>query len=129
MSLGNIGYRGFFYAQRGAKTNMTCKEAEKLIPIFIKDELNYRELDKFIHHIEECEDCMEEMSIQFLVAEGIARLEDGGNLELDKQLKNLLSVSKRRVANHKRFWRIILGVEFGCAILMVVFLFVFFILP
>lgn len=90
---------------------MTCKDAEKLIPIFIKDELNYIELEKFIDHIEECPDCMEEMSIQFLVTEGMVRLEQGSAFDLNQELRNLLEVSKARIRVHKGMQYFGIGLE------------------
>lgn len=90
---------------------MTCKDAEKLIPIFIKDELNYIELEKFIDHIEECPDCMEEMSIQFLVTEGMVRLEQGSAFDLNQELRSLLDVSKARIRVHKGMQYFGIGLE------------------
>ena len=90
---------------------MTCKDAEKLIPIFIKDELNYIELEKFIDHIEECPDCMEEMSIQFLVTEGMVRLEQGSAFDMNQELRSLLEISKSRIRVHKGMQYVGIGLE------------------
>ena len=90
---------------------MKCKDVEKLIPIFIKDELNYIELEKFIDHIEECPDCMEEMSIQFLVTEGMVRLEQGSAFDLNQELRSLLEISKSRIRVHKGMQYIGIGLE------------------
>ena len=54
---------------------MNCKEAEKIIPYFLQDDLDGRDLAEFVEHIDECHECMEELSIQFLVAEGMEQLE------------------------------------------------------
>ena len=56
---------------------MECKEFEKLIPDFIEETMDYETLQEFSRHIYDCEDCKEELTIQFLVWEGIQRLEDG----------------------------------------------------
>jgi len=104
---------------------MNCKETEKLIPVFIQNELNYRELEKFLDHIKNCPECKEEMSIQFLVAEGMQRLEDGGPLELEKDLKTLLIDSEKAVSRHRYFWRIILGVELGALFILAILVLVF----
>ena len=72
-----------------------------------------------------CPACMEEMSVQFLVAEGMKRLEDGGSLELEGELKYLLADSKRALSRHRLFWRIGLGLEFGAVIVMLVMLVVY----
>lgn len=95
---------------------MTCKDVEKLIPIFIKDELNYIELEKFIDHIEECPDCMEEMSIQFLVSEGMVRLEQGSAFDLNQELRSLLEISKSRIRVHKGMQYIGIGLEIAALI-------------
>ena len=56
---------------------MICKEIEKMIPSFLEDDLDTDDLREFMEHVERCNDCMEELSIQFLVTEGMARLESG----------------------------------------------------
>lgn len=69
---------------------LDCKEYEKLIPDFLSDSLDDIKLEKFISHIENCPECMEELSIQFLITEGMNRLEEGGNFELAKELGILI---------------------------------------
>lgn len=98
---------------------MKCKDAEKLIPIFIKDELNYIELEKFIDHIEECPDCMEEMSIQFLVTEGMVRLEQGSAFDMNQELRSLLEISKSRIRVHKGMQYVGIGLEIVALIAIV----------
>lgn len=66
---------------------MTCKEAEKMIPLFLEDELDTEDLHEFMEHIEKCGECKEELSIQFLVSEGMARLETGNVFDLQNELK------------------------------------------
>lgn len=66
---------------------MKCKEAEKMIPLFLEDELETEELREFMEHIDKCDECKEELSIQFLVSEGIARLETGNVFDLQNELK------------------------------------------
>ena len=64
---------------------MTCKETEKLIPAFLQDELDTEELREFMEHIEECGECREELTIPFLVTEGMARLEEGNVFALQNE--------------------------------------------
>ncbi|MCM1136666.1 MAG: zf-HC2 domain-containing protein [Clostridium sp.] len=66
---------------------MTCKETEKLIPIFLEDDLDTVDLREFLEHIEGCEECKEELSIQFLVKEGLSRLEAGSVFDLKNELE------------------------------------------
>ncbi len=98
---------------------MDCKEAEKMIPHFLKDELQERQLRAFLHHVEHCGDCKEELSIQYLVVEGMARLEAGGNLNLQMELNGVLE-EYRRVLKADRItdW-ILLGVQAGVAAVMI----------
>lgn len=81
---------------------MNCKDFEKMIPDFIEEKLEYRHLESFVSHAEECPECMEELNIQFLVAEGMVRLEMGGAFDLKKELdfrmENALRKLKRRNA-------------------------------
>ena len=65
---------------------MKCKEAEKMIPLFLEDELETEELREFMEHIKTCDECKEELSIQFLVSEGMARLETGNVFDLQNEL-------------------------------------------
>lgn len=65
---------------------MNCKEIEKMIPAFLSDELDTEDLHDFIEHIEKCGECKEELSIQFLVLEGMARLETGNVFDLQNEL-------------------------------------------
>ncbi len=42
---------------------------------------------EFMEHIEECGECKEELSIQFLVKEGLSRLEAGSVFDLKNELE------------------------------------------
>lgn len=66
---------------------MTCKETQKMIPLFLGDDLDTEDLQDFMDHITKCEECKEELSIQFLVSEGMARLETGSVFDLQNELK------------------------------------------
>ncbi|MCH5340878.1 MAG: zf-HC2 domain-containing protein [Acetatifactor sp.] len=90
---------------------MDCKEFERLIPDFVSDKLDYQNLKRFISHMNHCEDCQEELTIQFLVTEGMQRLEDGGAFDLQKELRQRLEVAKKNVRFHDIFLRIGLVLE------------------
>ena len=77
--------------------NMDCKDEEKMIPVFLQDELDIKVLNQFIEHIDGCPECMEELSIQFLVAEGLERLEAGNNFNLQKALTNRLLDARHQI--------------------------------
>lgn len=84
---------------------MDCKEFERLIPDFIERGLDYPSLKRFSEHMEHCENCKEELVIQFLVTEGIQRLEDGGAFDLQKELDQRLEDARRKLRVHDGFMR------------------------
>ncbi len=81
---------------------MTCKDAEKLIPYFLDDALDNRDLSDFLNHVDHCPGCKEELTIQFLVKVGMQRLEDGNTFNLSTELEHLLADSKKRL-NARRY--------------------------
>ena len=42
-------------------TDLDCKQTEKLIPQFLKDELDNRTEKKFLNHVDGCSSCLEEL--------------------------------------------------------------------
>ena len=68
---------------------MDCKQVEKMIPQFLDDDLTTEELREFMEHIENCTDCKEELTIEFLVSEGLVRLENGAVFDLQKELSEM----------------------------------------
>lgn len=82
---------------------MDCKEFEKLIPGFINQELDYKTLKRFQEHIDCCPSCKEELVIQFLVTEGLARLEDGGAFDLQGELDRRMEEAQRKIRFHNSF--------------------------
>lgn len=90
---------------------MNCKEAEKKIPSFLNDELDGRGLAEFVEHIEDCPECMEELSIQFLVAEGMEQLEQGNNFNLQEALTTKLHDADYRIRINRILRHILLVLE------------------
>lgn len=80
---------------------MNCKEAEKMIPVFLQDDLSNKELEQFIKHVAGCPECTEELSIQFLVSEGLERLEAGNNFNLQNALEYRLKAAEHEIKVHK----------------------------
>ena len=95
---------------------MDCKEFEKLIPVFVKNEMDFRIQKKFNEHRMKCKECREELVIQFLVTEGIQRLEDGNAFDLQKELDYALNDSEKHVDLHMKFMKgglILEGIAFA----------------
>lgn len=106
---------------------MQCREFEKLIPAFLQDKMNYLLLKEFAEHAAVCESCKEELTIQFLIAEGMARLEEGSAFDLQKELDDRMGRAGRKVRFHERFLRVGLALEalVMLGIAAVVFLIIF----
>lgn len=90
---------------------MTCKEIEKQIPLFLKDSLDEDNLAEFVNHIKQCKDCEEELAIQYLTVEGLARLEAGASFSLDGELEGKIHQADRRVKINRRIEKVCKNIE------------------
>lgn len=79
---------------------MECKTFEKKIPDFLNKKMDYPTLKSFHEHMDHCESCKEELSIQFLVMDGLQRLEDGDAFDLQKELDSHMEESRRKVVRN-----------------------------
>lgn len=82
---------------------MDCRETEQLIQKYINRELEAKKLADFVQHIEECGSCREELEINFLVQEGLLRLESGQSFDLHYELMKRLDESNKRIERRKKF--------------------------
>lgn len=98
---------------------MNCKEAEKKIPSFLDDELDGRGLAEFVEHIDDCPECMEELSIQFLVAEGLEQLEQGNNFNLQKALTWKLEDADDRIRVNRILRHTLLVLEVAVVVVII----------
>ena len=85
---------------------MECKTFEKRIPDFLKRKLDYVTLKSFLDHMEQCAACKEEMTIQFLMEEGLVRLEEGRAFDLKKELLIRLEEATKKIRRHDRMIRV-----------------------
>lgn len=90
---------------------MVCKEIEKQIPLFLSDSLEGDNLAEFVNHIKQCRDCEEELTIQYLSTEALARLEEGASFLLDDELKAKIDRAERRVRIGRKVERICRCIE------------------
>ena len=87
---------------------MNCKDFEKNIPVFINSTMEYTDLKEFVEHVNTCAECREELDIQLLVSEGIARLSDGGTLDLRHEMDERMEAALRDIRRHKTL-RVLVG--------------------
>ncbi|WP_124067463.1 zf-HC2 domain-containing protein [Clostridium sp. E02] len=77
---------------------MTCKEAERLVMPYIKNELGDEELEGFLKHMESCPNCREELEIYFTVEAGILQLDsEAGNYNIKGALEATVEQSRQRL--------------------------------
>lgn len=81
---------------------MNCNEIESMIGPFLDNELKGRKLGRFLQHMEACEACKEEMTIQYLCLEGIARLEQGKTFHLERELNEYIRSMQKKQKNRFR---------------------------
>ena len=106
---------------------MTCKETEKMIPFFLQDDLETEELREFMEHIDECNDCKEELTIQFLVTEGMSRLEEGNVFDLQNELRYCMDEAGHTLKRSEGLQWLLYGLEglvaFALAVLVTLLIF------
>lgn len=99
---------------------MECRETERLINAYINDKLDTEAIETFVNHIESCDSCREELSIQYLVEAGMKRLEDGSAFDLQKELQTKLEQSKRKVIRRKRIAKLFYVLEMAVILLILI---------
>lgn len=103
----------------GREEKMECKEFERLIPGFISRKLDYPTLKRFYVHRDRCAECREELAIQFLVTEGMHRLEDGSAFDLQFELEQRLEETKRKISFHSAFLYLGIAMEVVASCLLI----------
>ncbi|MFV0342293.1 MAG: anti-sigma factor family protein [Anaerocolumna sp.] len=83
---------------------MNCIEVQRLILPFINDELSIKQLDEFLHHINSCPNCKEELEVHYILLSGMKQLDDDKEISdnFHKDFTELLRLSEERVV-HNRF--------------------------
>lgn len=104
---------------------MNCGKFEKMIPAFLNDTLEYKDLKHFLKHVENCSACREELTIQVLILEGMARLEEGSAFDLQKELDRRIEEAQKRIRFHRILQYINITV-LAAALLAVAVTFIFF---
>lgn len=81
---------------------MDCKETQHCIQLFLKDELDDDTAQKFVEHVRSCNECMEELTIEYLLSEGMSRLENADDIDVQKELEEMLNRTMVRVKRKKQ---------------------------
>ena len=90
---------------------MTCKEFEKLIPDYVAKKMDYLTLKEFYAHMQACPECKEELTINFLVTDGLQKLEEGDAYDLNEEWSGRVDETKKRLRLNESIIRIGFWVE------------------
>lgn len=81
---------------------MNCKETQRCVNLFLKDKLDENAAEEFMLHVHSCRECMEELTIQYLVTEGMQRLESASAFDAQRELEEKLEKALYKKHVHKR---------------------------
>ena len=90
------------------------------IPDFFSDSLEEWELRSFLRHYDACSDCRDEVAIQYLIHEGLARVESGTAFNFEREMNEYLDEERKRLLRREWFTRLTFGVELFTVILFAV---------
>ncbi|MEG1847489.1 MAG: zf-HC2 domain-containing protein [Lachnospiraceae bacterium] len=90
---------------------MECKYYERMILPYLSEELEEEELQDFIKHIATCKGCQEEIAIQYLINDGMQKLEEGKSFNVEKELKDKFLSAQRKISARKRLKLFNIGLE------------------
>ena len=82
------------------------------IPDFFQDCLDEPQLHEFLKHYDSCADCREEVAIQFLIHEGLARVESGTAFHFEREMGECIEERRERLIRRERFTRFTFVFEF-----------------
>lgn len=103
--------------QEQNKPNCTMYK-EWMVP-FLNKELKEKRTIRLLKHLDTCNECREELKIQYLVREGLSRLESGRNFDLNKDFKMMLT-SERKTTGVLVMWQQIMGILICTSICFVI---------
>lgn len=87
------------------KEKFICKEAEKMVIPYIRDELDHAQLRAFTAHIRKCPDCREELETYYIVYKGLMQLDEKEELPMNiiEALNEDLHLSEQYLKNVSLF--------------------------
>lgn len=82
------------------KNDKDCRYYEHMVQDYLNEKLSDKDLLDFVNHTIHCQNCMEELTIGFMISEGLQSVEDDGEfslpVELDRKMKATIMHIKRR---------------------------------
>ena len=92
------------YFQGRRVADMDCKSVRYHMHLYMDENLSQEYLEPFIRHVNHCPDCYEELEINYIMIEGMRRLEEGGAIAVNFQdeFRNRLKHQLSTILLHKR---------------------------
>jgi len=99
---------------------MDCKEAQGCIHLFLKDELDRETEFRLVEHIRSCSECKEELTVEYLLTEGISRLENAENIDVQSELDDRLNrtITRRKVYKQLKAGLFLVGALLFCVLIL-----------
>ena len=69
---------------------MDCNTCRTLIGSFLNNTLDEKNKRDVLEHIKTCSNCNQDMKLHYFVDEGLRRLENGGNLNLEAEYNHMI---------------------------------------
>lgn len=82
------------------KRFVDCKKMEKLIPAYLDNKLSAYEMLALLNHVKECKNCKEELTIRYMVSDGLTRAEEDDDYYLLKGLEERIDDSYKQIRAH-----------------------------
>lgn len=98
--------------------NTDCRSYRKNFGRFLNGKLEGKERRLLMKHVEECAECREELRIQYLLQEGMFRLEHGGTFDINSDFERMLVDVQKEIKQESRrtmFFRTAMVVFLGVA--------------
>ena len=92
---------------------MECRDYRKEYRDFLEDTLAERETEKLLKHLAGCNACMEELRIQYLLIEGMKRLESGGTFDINSDFERMLGMRRKRATRGRKLRYTVYAVLFA----------------
>lgn len=81
---------------------MNCKETQRLMRLFLENKLDANHAREFIMHVRSCKECMDELTIEYLISGGIQELENTDDIDVQMELEKRLVVANQVKAHRSQ---------------------------
>lgn len=82
---------------RKKEYSFDCKKAERMIPQFLADSVDDKVLSGLLAHYSSCPQCKEELTIEFMISDGLSQIDETGNFSLVERLNDKIAGAGKRL--------------------------------